>query len=180
MFKNIQRFSLNNQGHTLIELIVTLGIMAMVLTLCFGTIGFFNTMISKIDTTHPSESDLRFLHVFLQKQIESSDTLYLSGGELYVRDMETPTYFNHYKINSTSGLLYRYKSKEINGVLKDIGAGEKSQLTSSLSAFSLQPSLTNGQPDGNILLDVQFENDPNQTYEIIIYYPGNPENIKIQ
>ena len=94
--------------------------------------------------------------------------------------METPTYFNHYKINSTSGLLYRYKSKEINGVLKDIGAGEKSQLTSSLSAFSLQPSLTNGQPDGNILLDVQFENDPNQTYEIIIYYPGNPENIKIQ
>ena len=174
MRKNLHRFLTEKKGFTLMEVITTLAVTSMITVLCLSAVSFLNVFTAKVADPSSADSQFRSIHVFLQKQIETSDTIRIHNGQVYLRDMESSQYYNHY--GYIQKVLYRYKS---DNALIDIGPGDKSQLGISLDSFVLEAVTASGTPTGDIHLAIRFSNNT-KTYETTIHYPGSPQNIQIQ
>ncbi|MEG2418679.1 MAG: prepilin-type N-terminal cleavage/methylation domain-containing protein, partial [Eubacterium sp.] len=114
-----------SSGFTLVELMVSLALIAMVMLLSLSTLAFFNQIASGLRYDAETDVTFRRIHLVVQKQIERSDVLYIKGERVYLMDLENPTlYMDYYRHDPTSGTLYRCKVHRSN--LVDIGPGQYS------------------------------------------------------
>ena len=67
-----------NLGFTLIELIVSLAVIAMVMLLALSTLAFFNQVSSGLRYNAEEDAAFRRIHLYVQKQIERSEVIYVS------------------------------------------------------------------------------------------------------
>lgn len=152
-------------GYTILEVIVSLMVMGLVFSIILP--GFYTShLISEkgmIDRELGSKQ--RQLNLFFRKQIYQSDCLYVQNGQVYLRDLETPDYYNVYSHTGTYVWRYKFEKKYKNNEFERLGlikSGYKSQFEKGLLAFSLDLV----DPD-HIVVTYQLEGDENQ-YEIYI------------
>ena len=166
--------SVKNDGYTLIELIISLAMIALIAVLCLNTAAF-SALIAK-NTQRDINQDLtqRRIVTHLQKQIEMSDTIRIHGTTVYLQDMESKGYYNYYTLKN--GMLMRHKT---NPDLSSIGFGNSSQLADGLTMFQLRAEIVNNQPTGKITLNMQLKDKKNDESHSFLY-PGKINNITIQ
>lgn len=155
----------------MIEVIVALAVGAMIAALCLTCLGFFNRMVLAFS---PSDDAAQFRRtsVYIQKDLDKSDVVYFVDGKVYLRDMETPSYLNYFRLEGTN--LYRFKTRN-DGT--DFALGQKSQMAVTVTDFSFEPVMRNDAFSGCFRLAMKFYHSE-KIYEKIIRYPGSVENIK--
>ena len=119
-----------NKGFTLIELIISLFLMTLILGLVFHYFFFQYNSYENLYGDITSAEKLRFLSIQLEKQICNTPRIYIVGDTVYLKDIETPEYYNYYTL--TNKILYKTKT---HSDLKDIGLGSKSQIANKMDTF---------------------------------------------
>ncbi|WP_303861089.1 PilW family protein [Alkalibaculum bacchi] len=119
-----------NKGFTLIELIISLFLMTLILGAVFHHFYFQYSSYENLYGDITSMEKLRFLSIQLEKQICNTPRIYVVEGTVYLRDIETPEYYNYYTL--TNKILYKTKT---HSDLKDIGLGSKSQIANKIENF---------------------------------------------
>lgn len=119
-----------NKGFTLIELIVSLLLMTLILGTVFHYFYFQYNTYENLYSDIASMEKLRFLSIQLEKQICNTPRIYVVGVTVYLKDIETPEYYNYYTL--ANKILYKTKT---NSDLKDIGLGSKSQIANKIDTF---------------------------------------------
>lgn len=168
----------DSSGFTLVELMVSLAVIAMVMFLVLSTLAFFNQISSGLRYDAEEEATFRRIHLVVQKQIERSDVLYTKRGQVYLMDLENPTlYMDYYRHDSTSGTLYRCKVHRNN--LVDIGPGQYSQLARDVVDFTLKAQTDEtGEFDGIIAMHLVLkQGGKEQDYDAAFTYPGGEKAI---
>ncbi len=150
-------------GFTIIEVIVTLMVMGLVFLIILP--GFYtNHIISEKGLINRQHGAIqRQFNLFFRKQIYQSDCIYVQEGRVYLRDLETPDYYNTYTFKGGLLMRYKFKKKYENNEFKrlvSIGLGSTSQFEKGLTAFSLDLL-----DQDHLLVSYQLEGDEN-TYEI--------------
>lgn len=162
----------HNAGFTLVELLVTL----MMLTAVCGVCGLaLSVFVRSLPAARPTAEDQAFqsIHLYLKNQLGASSTVIIKNGAVYLKDPETPGYYNYYT-RSAGDLLMRHK---VDAHLQGIGSGETSQFAARVRDFALTPSFADGRPTGRFHLRVQFT-DRNEAYETDLHFPGDPAQIQ--
>ncbi len=154
-----------DQGYTILEVIVSLMVIGLVFSIILP--GFYTSQIisekGMVDRVQGAKQ--RQLNLFFRKQIYQSDCLYLQGGNIFLRDLETPAYYNVYSHTGDYLWRYKYEKKYKNNEFERLGlikSGYKSQFEKGLLVFSLDLV----DPD-HLLVTYQLEGDDNR-YEIYI------------
>ncbi|MGV8907170.1 MAG: type II secretion system protein [Acetobacterium sp.] len=124
-----------NNGFSLIEVLMTLSVMALVFSMLLSGLVFTNTANKKARGDQKIFNDERYINLYIQKQVLESQEIYLNEqtGTVYLQDLETPDLYNYYK--NSNGIVYRVKVKK--STLKDIGMGGTSQFADNIQDFSL-------------------------------------------
>lgn len=128
-----------NKGFTLIEVMMTLGVISLVFIMLLTGLFFTNTANKKARMNQKIFRDERYINLYIQKQVLESEKIIFKDGTVYLRDPEksedTPPkwYYNYYTNNNE--LVYRKKVKE--ETLRDIGSGGTSQFAEGIHDFSL-------------------------------------------
>jgi len=135
----VTKISRKNKGFSLIELLMTLGVISLVFIMLLTGLFFTATANKKAQINQKMFRDERYLNLYIQKQILESDKIIYKGGIVYLRDPEKsedvpPKWYYNYYTNS-NGLVNRKKVK--GDTLKDIGAGGSSQFAEGIQDFSL-------------------------------------------
>ena len=172
LFKH--RLSIKEDGYTLVELIISLAMIALIVVLCLNVAAFSALASKNMKTEINQDLTRRRIVTHFQKQIEMSDTIRIHNGIIYLQDMESNGYYNYYTLNN--GTLMRHKT---NPDLTSIGLGSTSQFAIDLTRFDFNAEVVNHQPTGKITLTLQFkgeDNDENFSFK----YPGKTKNITIQ
>ena len=162
----------HNAGFTLVELLVTL----MMLTAVCGVCGLaLSVFVRSLPAARPTAEDQAFqsIHLYLKNQLGASSTVIIKNGAVYLKDPETPGYYNYYT-RSAGDLLMRHK---VDAHLQGIGSGETSQFAARVRDFALTPSFADGRPTGRFHRRVQFT-DGNEAYENDLHLPGDPAQIQ--
>ena len=162
----------HDAGFTLVELLVTL----MMLTAVCGVCGLaLSVFVRSLPAAKPTAEDQAFqsIHLYLKNQLGASSTVIIKNGAVYLKDPETPDYYNYYT-RSAGDLLMRHK---VDAHLQGIGSGETSQFAARVRDFALMPSFAGGRPTGRFHLRVQFT-DRNEAYETDLHFPGDPAQIQ--
>ena len=97
----------HNAGFTLVELLVTL----MMLTAVCGVCGLaLSVFVRSLPAARPTAEDQAFqsIHLYLKNQLGASSTVIIKNGAVYLKDPETPGYYNYYT-RSAGDLLMRHK-----------------------------------------------------------------------
>ena len=166
-------------GITLIECIVSLAVIVMVGTLSVSSLAFFNRLTNGSKDQFEADATFRRIHLYIQKQIDRSDSIYVFNNCLYLIDLEnSEKYMNYYKYNEENKILYRRKAYR--KTLNDIGLGESSQLAKNVNAFSLNAE-KNDQGEYTGLIELKFsleDHGKERSYEAAFLYPGDPEKIQ--
>lgn len=166
-----------NRGFSLIEVLMTLGMMAMVFSMLLSGIVFTNTANKKAQGDQKIFRDERYINLYIQKQILESEKIFFQKetGIIYLRDPErsedTPPkwYYNYYK--NKNQLVYRIKVKE--DTLRDIGMGGTSQFADSIQDFSLSLG-----PDNAILLSYTLSYDGKTIHKETIIQHGKTVEVR--
>ena len=133
----------HDAGFTLVELLVTL----MMLTAVCGVCGLaLSVFVRSLPAAKPTAEDQAFqsIHLYLKNQLGASSTVIIKNGAVYLKDPETPGYYNYYT-RSAGDLLMRHK---VDAHLQGIGSGETSQFAARVRDFALTPSFAGGRPTG--------------------------------
>jgi prepilin-type N-terminal cleavage/methylation domain-containing protein len=159
-------------GFTLVELLVTLMMLAAVGGICGLALSVFARSLPAV---RPAAEDQAFqsIHLYLENQLGASTAVIIKDGRVYLNDPETPAYYNYYT-RSAGDLLMRHK---VDARLQGIGGGETSQFAARVRDFALTPSFAGGRPTGRFHLRVQFT-DQNEAYETDLHFPGDPAQIQ--
>lgn len=119
-----------NKGFTLVELMISLFLMTLVIGTLFQHFYFQYNSYENLYKDIATMEKLRFLSIQLEKQISNTPRIYVVNGTVYLRDVETPEYYNYYTL--TNKILYKTKTYSN---LKDIGLGSKSQMANKVDSF---------------------------------------------
>ena len=135
-----------NKGFSLIEVLITFSVIALVFSMLLSGLVFTNTVNKKVQGDQKIFRDERYINLYIQKQILESEQIIFKKetGTVYLQDLETPELYNYYR--SSHGIVYRIKVRK--DTLKDIGMGGTSQFADSIPNFSLLL-----EPDDAIHLD---------------------------
>lgn len=120
-------------GFSLIELLTSLLVVLLVLSMLLSGIIFMNTVENKAEINQALGYNERYLNLYFQKQILQSEVIYIRNNRVYLQDLESPNdYYNYYQYSN--GLLRRYKvdKKNLNPIL-----GGSSQFAENFRSFSL-------------------------------------------
>ncbi|WP_041668993.1 prepilin-type N-terminal cleavage/methylation domain-containing protein [Acetobacterium woodii] len=123
-----------NDGFSLIEILTSLMVISLVLGLLLSGLVFVNTVNKKARINQKLFYSERYLNLYFQKQVLSSEKIYFKNNRIYLQDLESPDrYYNYYQYSN--GFLRRYKVYK-NG-LNPIGTGGNSQFADNIASFSL-------------------------------------------
>lgn len=160
-----------NDGYTIIEVIVSLMVMALVFSIILP--GFYMThLISEKGLIDCQQAFIqRHLNLFFRKQIYESDCIYVQDNNILLRDLDRQSdpekkYYNGYAIKND--LLMRYKYKKIcdeNDEPKrfvSIGLGSTSQFEKGIQNFSIELI-----DENHLLVSHQLAGDESK-YELFI------------
>lgn len=132
---NLHQWSKEEKGVTLPELIIVIALMGIIVSVVFSM--FFTGIRSyeTIDAQVESYYDGRWTFMYIERQIKSSEEVYIKDNIVYLQDMDTPEYYNYYYLRET-GILERHKVHV--DTLDGIGRGETSQLANNIKSFELK------------------------------------------
>lgn len=120
-------------GFSLIELLTSLAVVLLVLSMLLSGIIFMNTVKDNAEINQALGYNERYLNLYFQKQILQSEVIYIKNNRVYLQDLESPNdYYNYYLYSN--GLLRRYKVDKNN--LSPI-LGGSSQFADNFRSFSL-------------------------------------------
>ncbi|MBR0384831.1 MAG: prepilin-type N-terminal cleavage/methylation domain-containing protein, partial [Eubacteriaceae bacterium] len=94
LFKH--RLLVTDDGYTLVELIISLAMVAMIAVLCLNVAAFSSMAARTMRTDITQGLTQRRVIIHLQKQIEMSNSIRIYNGVVYLRDMESQGYYNFY------------------------------------------------------------------------------------
>lgn len=123
----------NEMGIILIELLIVLALLGLI---GGGVKAMFFTSIRSYDAANEqidSYSSGRWTFMLIERQIKSSDKIYLKNNIVYIQDKETPKYYNYYTLENKK--IMKHKVYEEN--LRTIGSGSTSQLADNIKEFEL-------------------------------------------
>ena len=127
-----RKFTYLNKGFTLIELIISFSLILIIISGLFSYFFFQYGTYERLYRELSSLEKLRFFTTHLEKQIGETSMIYMVNDRIYLKDLESPEYYNYY--NLTGNMLYKIKT---DCHLKDIGQGGKSQMVNQVDTFSL-------------------------------------------
>lgn len=138
----MKRKKFKQEGYTLIEVIVSLMVMGLVFSIVLP--GFYMThLMSEKGLVDRNEASIeRRLNLFFKKQVYQSDCICIRKGRIFLRDLESPEYYNIYGIKND--LLMRYKYKKIYDRegefigLMFMGSGGSGQFEKGLQNYALE------------------------------------------
>ncbi len=162
----------HDAGFTLVELLVTLMMLATVFGICGLALSVF---VRSLPAVKPTAEDQAFqsIHLYLDNQLGASPAVIIKNGTVYLKDPETPGYYNYYA-RSAGDLLMRHK---VDARLQGIGGGETSQFAARVRDFALTPSFAGGRPTGRFHLRVQVT-DRDEAYATEWHFPGDPAQLQ--
>lgn len=120
------------RGFTIIELILSLAIMVVLLTVSLYTFNLFFNTYDYLHLFTNSAENLRFFSTILERQINQCPAIYIVNNRIYLKDLETPEYYNYYTLKN--GIIVKTKT---NSQLLPIGLGETSQIAGDIEDFTL-------------------------------------------
>ena len=160
-----------NNGYTIIEVIVSVMVMALVFSIILP--GFYMThLIAEKGLIDRHQTSIqRHLNLFFRKQIYESDCIYIQDGNVYLKDLEPPSnpliekYYNVYSVKND--LLMRHKYKEFFNdgkivKLDLIPSGGTSQFEKGIQTFSIEL-----MDENHLLVSYQLAGDENR-HEMLI------------
>lgn len=125
---------INKWGFSLIEVLTSLMVISLVLTMLLSGLIFVNTVNAKAKVNQKLFYSERYINLYFQKQILKSEVIYSKLNRIYLQDLENPdSYYNYYQVNN--GFLKRYKVYK--NSLTSIGLGGTSQFADNIQCFSL-------------------------------------------
>ncbi|MGN0194062.1 MAG: prepilin-type N-terminal cleavage/methylation domain-containing protein [Pseudoramibacter sp.] len=165
----------NHRGMTLTELLITLIILGLTAGLLPGFVAVF-TKEPKGSSARSHAQDFRHVHVFIEKTVRAADSIVIDGQILYVRDLETPKYYDVYVLNSASHILYRDKYYDN---FTPLVSGSRSQLDAEVADFELAPEWQDNRPNGVFRLKMRYIGEET-VYETEIYAPDHEQTVVLK
>lgn len=140
MYTPLKSMNQNNKGYAMIEVILTLAITAVIAVILMLMLKTGTMIAVRYKKDNQFNQDFTYMHLYFQKQILKSDTLYIQDDVVYLKDMESSQkgYYNAYRYDKINQRIYRDKAVLQNGKMKGIGLGETSQFASQIQAFEMQ------------------------------------------
>jgi len=120
------------KGFTIIELSISMALITLILAALLFTFKFQYDTYDKLYHVTSSSDNLRYLSIVLETQIRTTPILYSIDGCIYLKDLESPEYFNTYTLNDR--MVYKIKT---DADLVSIGSGSTSQMTWNVDCFYL-------------------------------------------
>lgn len=120
------------KGFTLIELIISMSLILMILTMVLFTFKFQNDTYNKLYESTYNRENLRFLSIILETQVRATPKMYILNDQIYLKDLESPQYYNYYTLNNR--MVMKTKTDKY---LDSIGLGSTSQIAGDIDEFSL-------------------------------------------
>ncbi|MPW25126.1 prepilin-type N-terminal cleavage/methylation domain-containing protein [Alkalibaculum sp. M08DMB] len=143
------------KGFTLVELIISLALLIIVLTTLLFTFKFQYDTYDKLYTDTYNAENLRYLSITLERQIRATPIIFIVNDRIYLKDLESPEYFNYYSLNNS--ILFKTKTDK---ALNSIGQGSTSQIAADIDFFALYYT------EGNIIICLET-NYNKKNYEIV-------------
>jgi len=138
-------------GYALLELLISLAVGALLLTILGGMATSTLRMEEKLNADDKTRQNSRRAYTYFQKQILSADKVIVHEGQVYIQDMDSVNlYYNLYTLNA-EGVVYRLKYREKSEGLINIGSGQTSHLIDEVENFECQ-----FLPPKSIALRIQF------------------------
>lgn len=123
------------KSYTLIEVIISILLVLLIFSALLFSLQFVHNTYHNIFSTSSTQDNLRHLSIVLERQILSSETLYIVNNVYYIKDLETSQYYNYYYCDK--GILYKVKT---NNELVSIGYGSVSQMADNIKGYSINYS----------------------------------------
>lgn len=121
-----------NKGFTLIELIISIALTTIILSMLVSFFKFqYDAYYNFYDSTSNSDN-LRFLSTVLETQIRATPIIYNVNDCIYLKDIESPEYFNTYSLSNQ--IVYKTKT---DSNLDSIGLGSNSQMAWNIDSFTI-------------------------------------------
>ncbi|MFZ7133850.1 MAG: hypothetical protein ACOWWR_16000 [Eubacteriales bacterium] len=116
----------------MIEMLISILLILLIFTAILISFQFGQKAYQSVYQKTTVEDNIRTLSIILERQILSSDKIYIVKDIFYLRDMETSTYFNYYYCSE--GMLYKVKTNE---QLERIGVGSTSQMAADIDEIQM-------------------------------------------
>lgn len=121
-------------GFSLIEVLTALMVISLVLMMLLSGLIYINTISKKAETNQKLFYSQRYIELYFQKQVLSSEKIYFKNNRVYLQDLENPDeFYNYYRYSV--GYLRRYKVYKDG--LNPIGKGQSSQFSDGIEYFSM-------------------------------------------
>lgn len=128
-----KRLKEREEGFTLVELLVVIAIMGFIgMILC-------SMFIVSIDSYYTSEdqidsySNARWAFMIIERQIKSSEEIFIKNDVIYMQDIETSKFYNYYTLENKRIV----KNKVNKDTLRPITYGSKSQLADNINLLEI-------------------------------------------
>lgn len=130
----------SNKGVTLIELLITMAIIAMVTMITISIFLIASKSYHIAEQQVESYSSGRMAYLNLERQMKKSEKIFIKDNIIYIEDLENPhKYYNYYTLVGTQ--IKRHKVKKES--LVRIPNGCTSQFAENIAAFELTKTQEN-------------------------------------
>lgn len=119
-----------NRGFTLIESVISVFLTVIAMTILIQMMHGQFFSFEQINRDMDGSSGIRYPMTILEKQIANSDHIYFMNGVMYLKDLESSSFYNYYSLGT--GMLYKNKT---DSKLSSIGLGSLSQFASNITEF---------------------------------------------
>ncbi|NTW72386.1 MAG: hypothetical protein HGA49_09110 [Eubacteriaceae bacterium] len=118
------------KGFTLIESVISVFLTVIAMTILIQVMQGQLFSFEQINRDMDGMNGIRYPMTILEKQIANSDNIYFMNGVMYLKDLESPSFYNYYSLGT--GMLYKNKT---DAKLATIGLGSLSQFASNITGF---------------------------------------------